>query len=43
MLFFYFVLKFDVWLYDNDPVLGVWIYGYFAIRLTVTQYGRLNG
>ena len=23
--------------------VGVWIYGYFAIRLTVTQYGRLNG
>ena len=23
--------------------VGVWIYGYFAIRLTVSQYGRLNG
>ena len=26
-----------------NMALGVWIHGYFAIRLTVSQYGRLNG
>ena len=29
--------------YPDIIILGMRVYGYFAIRVTVFQYGRLNG